>query len=298
VTVSVAHDSRITSKPAWLGTFTDTGQNLTLSGHSQPFRLFARAFAAGTITLGGNAGGFSMYSVVVQPQDSGTPPPTGNGFTAYNDLAWGTGQLTTNITRITSPNGGSGLPSTGQLVDFATGTPTPVRLTVTGGEFLGDSQSGHGANPATGDAFTLFNGKVSGQGTISYINQADSSLVLTFTGLDAGKAYDLAYFAHRNNYAWNRAARVTLSGAAAFTNQSSAATDNPDTANYPGGVLFTGPTSPSTRLPADNDKGYVARFTRINPGSDGAFVLTISWEGTPGFEYTGKYGSAIRLVEE
>jgi hypothetical protein len=83
-----------------------------------------------------------------------------------------------------------------------------------------------------------------------------------------------------------------------FTNQSSVATDNPDTVNYPGGVLFTGPASPSTRLPADNDKGYVARFTGIDPGSDGEIVLTINWEGTAGAGYKGKYGSAIRLVEE
>ncbi len=40
------------------------------------------------------------------------------GFTAYNDLAWGTGQLETNITKITSPNGGSGLPSTGFTEGF------------------------------------------------------------------------------------------------------------------------------------------------------------------------------------
>ncbi len=53
--------------------------------------------------------------------------------TSYNDLAWGTGQLETNITKITSPNGGSGLPSSGQLVDSSTGNPTPVTLTVTGG---------------------------------------------------------------------------------------------------------------------------------------------------------------------
>lgn len=55
------------------------------------------------------------------------------GFTAYNDLAWGTGQLDTNVTKITSPNGGSGLPSTGPLKDFATGLDKGVTMTVTGG---------------------------------------------------------------------------------------------------------------------------------------------------------------------
>jgi hypothetical protein len=40
-------------------------------------------------------------------------------LTAYNDLAWAGGQLNSNITMITSANGGSGLPSSGQLIDFA-----------------------------------------------------------------------------------------------------------------------------------------------------------------------------------
>ena len=149
-------------------------------------------------------------------------------FTAYNDLAWGTGQLTSNITTITSPNGGSGLDSSGQLLDYGTGLPTPVSLTVAGGSFNGGSHAGHGANPASGtDAHALFNGIVSGQGAVSYINQAGSSLVLTFTGLDPSKVYDLAYFAHRNNYAWDRASLVTLSGTAGRTNISSVASDNP-----------------------------------------------------------------------
>ena len=173
---------------------------------------------------------------------------------------------------ITSPNGGSGLPSSGQLLDHGTGLPTPVSLTVAGGSFVGDAQAAHGANPMTDDAFTLFSGIVSGQGALSYINQAGSALVLTFTGLDPSKVYDLAYFAHRNKYAWSRASLVTLSAQAAFTNSSSVATDNP---NESGGVLFTGPTDTSTRLTADNDNGYVARFSNINPCSDGRVVPMI-----------------------
>jgi hypothetical protein len=218
---------------------------------------------------------------------------SGAGFVAYNDLAWATGQLTSNITTITSPNGGSGLPSSGQLIDYATGLSTPVTLTVTGGSFSGDSQAGHGANPVSGtDAHSLFNGKVSGLGAISYIDQAGSSLVLTFTGLDSSKDYDLAFYAHRDKYDWSRASLVTLSGQDSFTNTSSVATDNP---NESGGVLFTGPNDTSTRLPADNDNGYVARFSNIDPGSDGRVVLTISFDGTTPF--TGKYGSAVRLQE-
>jgi hypothetical protein len=168
-----------------------------------------------------------------------------------------------------------------------------VTLTVTGGEYNRTTQASHGANPAAGTgAHALFNGIVSGLGSISYIDQANGSLVLTFTGLDPVRRYDLAYYAHRNNYAWDRASLVTLSGHSAFTNQSSAATDNPSEA---GGVIFTGPTDPSTRLPADNDEGYVARFVDINPDSDGQIVLTISFDGNAASQFAGKYGSAVRL---
>ena len=219
----------------------------------------------------------------------------GGGFTAYNDLAWGAGQLNMNITTYTSPSGGSGLASSGPLVDFATGATTGVTLTVAGGEFNGESNAAQGAEPVAGtDAYATFNGIVSIDGAISYINDANDALVLTFAGLDPNKTYDVVFTGHRDKYAWDRGSLVTISGADAFTNASSAATDNP---NEVGGVLFTGPTDPSTRLPADNDNGYVARFAGINPGSDGEIVLTISWDGTAGSAYKGKYGSAVMLRE-
>ncbi len=215
-------------------------------------------------------------------------------FTAYNDLAWVSGQLDTNITKFTSPVGGSGLPNTGLLKDFTTGIDTGVTLTVSGGTFDGSAQGAQGANPTTGDAFTIFNGKVSGLGVLSYIDDVNNSLVLTFSGLNPTKAYDLAFFSHRNTSGWDRASLVTISGQDAFTNTSSVATDNPSEA---GGVIFSGPADTSTRLPADNDNGYVARFSQVNPGSDGIVVLTISFDGIPLHQYAGKYGSAVRLVE-
>jgi hypothetical protein len=72
-------------------------------------------------------------------------------FTAYNDLAWAGGQLNSNITMITSANGGSGLPSSGQLIDFATGSGTGVTPTVAGGTFDGDGNvSGFATSSAGG----------------------------------------------------------------------------------------------------------------------------------------------------
>jgi hypothetical protein len=88
---------------------------------------------------------------------------------------------------------------------------------------------------------------------------------------------------------------VTLVGADGFVNQSSIATDNPNAA---GGALFAGPGDDSTRLPADNDNGYVARFIDVVPGSDGQVALSVSWDGTPGTEYEGKYGNALMFREQ
>ena len=67
VSVTVAYDVRLTPKPSWLNSFTDTGKNLVTSDTT--LHLYVRAFPAGPITLGGNAGGGkgSMYSVIVQP---------------------------------------------------------------------------------------------------------------------------------------------------------------------------------------------------------------------------------------
>jgi hypothetical protein len=71
VSVYVAHGDRITPKPTWLNTFTDTGANLVTSDTT--LSLFVKTFPAGTITLGGNVSSgnagndLSMYSVIIKP---------------------------------------------------------------------------------------------------------------------------------------------------------------------------------------------------------------------------------------
>ncbi|MFZ1747024.1 MAG: FG-GAP-like repeat-containing protein [Nitrospirales bacterium] len=89
VTVYVAHDVRITPKPSWLTTFTDTGKDLATS--DAILHLFARAFSVGTITLGGNAGSdFSMYSVIVQRQNTNPSFPKNHDLNGDGkaDLVW------------------------------------------------------------------------------------------------------------------------------------------------------------------------------------------------------------------
>jgi len=80
VTVYVAHDIRITPKPAWLAAFLPTGEALVTTDTT--LNLFSRSFSTGTITLGGNhetTSGLSMYTVAVVGQGGAvidTTPPS------------------------------------------------------------------------------------------------------------------------------------------------------------------------------------------------------------------------------
>jgi hypothetical protein len=74
-----------------------------------------------------------------------------------------------------------------------------VTLTVAEGPFTEGAHDMQGANPTMGNAFTIFDRKVSGQGVLSYIDDVNNSLVLTFTDLDPLKTYDLTFFAHRRS---------------------------------------------------------------------------------------------------
>ena len=213
-------------------------------------------------------------------------------FRAYNDLAWAADQLDHNVTHISSANGGSSMPSTGELIDYASGNGTGVTLTVAGGVFngTGHAYDGGDAPPGT-DAADLFAGIVSTRGAIAYVNQPNQPLDLTFAGLQTGVAYTLTLHGNRGAYGWDRASRVTIDGALTFTNASSAAADNPDPAS--GGALFAGPDDPSTRLPAGNPNGYVARFTDVTVGESGVVTLTLIVDGNAGWR--GKYASAVML---
>ncbi|MBN2456795.1 MAG: metallophosphoesterase, partial [Sedimentisphaerales bacterium] len=240
-----------------------------------------------------DTGASSQFTLSYEMQPDSTPVE----FTAYNDMAWGTGQLETNITKIASPNGGSGLPSSGMLVKYSNGSSTGITLTVTGGNYV-TANATQGSEPTSGtDAYNHFNGKLNCLGAISYVNSAPpaGNLVLTLTEMDPNKTYNLSYYANRGSYDWDRASLITISGADAFTNSSSAATDNP---TGTGGTIFDGPTDSSTRLPADNStRGYIAYFTDVDPGSDGQLILTISFDGTGGNEYLGKYASALMVQQ-
>jgi len=191
---------------------------------------------------------------------------------------WGTSpdQLFTNITRITSPNGKSGLPSAGKLMDYSSGRTTRVKLTVTGGdEYDGTTLANKGAEPDSAtDAYDVFNSIVSCLGTISYQNEADSPLVMTLTGMSSDKRYNLVFYYNCDDYGWEEASLVTISGMEGFSNESSTGNDNS------GNPLFSGPNDHSTKLPAKNTStGYIAHFTNVDPGSDGGLWI-MDWDNS------------------
>lgn len=73
-TIYVAYNGSATTLPAWLSTWQDTGQVIRTTDDS-PLKVYAKPFAAGEVSLGGNAGdaSSSMYVVLVKSvQDSGT----------------------------------------------------------------------------------------------------------------------------------------------------------------------------------------------------------------------------------
>jgi hypothetical protein len=79
-TVYVIHDDRLTTKPSWLSTFTNTGLKVVNDepAPSTVFTVFSKTFTSGsTVTLGINGiGDSSMYTVVAKPATVVTNNPT------------------------------------------------------------------------------------------------------------------------------------------------------------------------------------------------------------------------------
>ncbi len=70
-TVYVAHDDMNTTKPSWLTSFINTGDDLVTMNST--LSVFTKNFFGGAITLGGNEGkgGKSMYTVIVERYNGG-----------------------------------------------------------------------------------------------------------------------------------------------------------------------------------------------------------------------------------
>ncbi|MEL7449962.1 MAG: Ig-like domain-containing protein, partial [Pseudomonadota bacterium] len=128
-TLYVAHDVRATAVPAWLGSWTATGDTITTDDTT--FDVFAREYSAGPVSLGGNEGSSpSMYTVIIGP---GSAPPDNAQPKASNDSA---------TTREARPVGidvlanDSGLEDEGLVVSVAT-APAHGAAFVLGGRLIG-----------------------------------------------------------------------------------------------------------------------------------------------------------------
>ena len=147
VTVTVAHDDRTGAKPAWMGGFVDTGDDLVSNGGGI-FSIYARDFQAGTVALGGNIDGGttgnSMYTVVVGPATgSGATDTDGDGLSDYDEInLYGTDPTL-------SDTDGDG---TDDGTEVAQGTDPldPLSYPGSGGGGSGSSSGGSGGCGATG----------------------------------------------------------------------------------------------------------------------------------------------------
>lgn len=98
-TVYVGYDIRNTTLPAWLQTWADTGDRLVTTDTT--FKLYKKEFTAGTVYLGGNEFGNSMYVALTSTAASGIDTGGGNGNLTDNTI----GSSTTGI----DTGGGGGL---------------------------------------------------------------------------------------------------------------------------------------------------------------------------------------------
>jgi len=200
-----------------------------------------------------------------------------HAWTAYNDLGWTDGQRKEGITVYTKGEGG-------KLIDRETGQTLSATLAVAGGS--GPNRK-FGTNAVAGtDAAYVFNGVVDCVGCLAY---SDEEVMLQIEGLDTQGRYEVVLYGDRGNRGYARGkknarmTKVTLSGADAFANISSAA------------AKYSGPDDDSviTTNGFNNELGAVAWFTLIEPGTDGKITLTVADGGSkkpPKF-----YINAIRI---
>jgi len=204
--------------------------------------------------------GTSMHTYTIEDNDQ--------LFTAYNDLSWGAGQLAANITRYTTDSGDGTPPdgASGYLVDFATGETTTVTLAVAGGNWNGAGHTTLPGNPDAGtDASAVFSNIVDCTGQISY----GANLTLSFSGMDSGCRYELVVFGNRDNLSYTgRTSKLVLTGVeSGFANESTA-----------GATISTTTLTDDTttiRTGYNTTNGLVARWTNIDPGSDGNMLVTV-----------------------
>ncbi len=181
-------------------------------------------------------------------------------FVAYNDLSGaGAGSSAGNVTNLS-------INDSGALVDYTTGTPTSVTLSLSAVDATRDD-SFSVTDYSAGDILTEFGTILNNNGYVRHNTETAASLLTaTFTGLNPAKRYTVVVASDRAggtsaSYA-NRTARFSILDVDAFVNSSSVGIPNVG-ANW---VEYN---------TGNNAAGYVARFSDIQSGADGDMVLTI-----------------------
>jgi hypothetical protein len=201
---------------------------------------------------------------------------TGLGFdvggaprVAYNDVIYSSGQyIGSNVTTYSIGSGNPG-PTSGALLDQATGDNTGITVTLTESGGVGWTSTG-GSDCAVGtDAHNTFGGLADMTGVLTY-GSAGWWVDLMFTGLDPTTEYTFATSANRGNESYtNRWAVYTLTGADTYNNASTS------------GVDFLAGNKLRFNTGFNYDAGYVARWTGIT-AADGSF--TVRAEADPSSE--------------
>lgn len=178
--------------------------------------------------------------------------------------------------------------STVALTDYGdTAITTGVQMITASNSVLASPAGNHGVTPTAGDAAEIFGGIVNVAGNYQFDNVNDW-ITHRFTGLDPARTYTLAATANRGGVAGDYPTRFTtwsLQGAAGFANASSTGTiaDPPGSADA---IRFS---------TGDNTvKGYVARWTGIQPGADGEIVLRVQRSAAAGGSVS--YGTAALML--
>jgi hypothetical protein len=209
---------------------------------------------------------------------------TGAPFRAYDDLNGRTGDG--NAARVTR----FGYRATdGVLVDRTTGAaPGPT----VSGSYVGgiDPKSTGGAQAAAGtDAATYFgtdSGRIVDLGRSVELDATTWSNTATIRGLDPNALYAITLTANHGDPRFGNArfTRVTLNGASTYQNASST------------GVSVNAPNSVSFNTGYNTQRGYVARWVGINPGSDGRITVVSQWDASRGTGSTNNRGYAMTAL--
>lgn len=178
-------------------------------------------------------------------------------FTAFDDVAWASGQLSSNITQYEKDQ-------SGVLENYFTGQAVPVRVALAGGNIVEGNRTQGAISNSNTEGYALFNGIVTCTGVWSY---DAANATITFTDLDPRLDYEVVVFGNRADaLSADRLTTTTISDVLSFRNTSTP------------GATFSGEADPAVTIAhGDNTvTGYVAHFTAVKSGNDGDIVMIIS----------------------